>query len=68
MSNRTIIEFNHDFFDRIISQEFLKWMALYLRSCDETAKEQLSILGATVHGTRHHSDKPWAETIKDGSK
>jgi hypothetical protein len=68
MSNRTIIEFNHDYFDRIISQEFLKWLTVYLNSCDSHAAEMLGMLGATVHGTSHHSDKPWADVIKDGKK
>jgi hypothetical protein len=66
MSNRTIIELNHDFFDRIISQEFLKWLTIYLNSCDDHAKEMLACMGATIHGTRHHSDKPWVDVIKDG--
>ncbi len=66
MSNRSIIEFNHDYAPRISSSEFTYWMTLWLNSCDEHAKEMLEMMGVKIHGVSHHSDKPWAEVIRDG--
>ncbi len=67
MSNRTLFEFNHDLDHEIDRDPYGFCMALsqYLRSGDKQTAEELKQWGLTYHGMRHHSDKPWSETIAE---
>ena len=66
MSNRSLLEFNHDYAHAIISKPdlFMAALASFLRSADDRQAEDLRRFGITWHGTRHHSE-PWAERISD---
>lgn len=59
MSNRTLIEINHDFagaFDRV-PDLFVGIVAHLLRSGDSPeVRQRLEQFGIRVFGTRHHSD------------
>ena len=58
MSNRTIMEFNHDYAHNIEenSLTFLELIGAVMRGLDREAKEELqSRFGVTVGRTRHHS-------------
>ena len=55
MSNRTLVELNHDFCPKLDSAILQKWaqdMALYMRSADKTLLPQ----GVTFKHFRHHSE------------
>ena len=66
MSNRSLLEFNHDFAHTITSKPelFMASLASFLRSADDRQMEALKRFGITWHGTRHHSE-PWAERISE---
>ena len=57
MSIRTIVEFNHDYIDRLldqghISKDFYRWLMAYHHSMESPPH----IAGARILGTRHHSE------------
>ncbi len=59
MSNRTLIELNHDYSGQIKDDPdgFLRWLNLLLNSLDPEAKNMLrGRYGVRVFGTRDHSD------------
>lgn len=56
MSNRTLVELNHDHAHKMDSAEFLHVLARYLGSGSQEAAEELSRYGVRVFGMRHHSD------------
>ena len=59
MSNRTIMEFNHDLADAIFNRptEFVGLINAVMRGCDRDAMEELRLrFGVTVGRTRHHSE------------
>lgn len=59
MSNRTIIEINHDLWHRIEGDRegFGTLIAQFTRACDPEIREHLQRYGCNVLGTVHHSDK-----------
>jgi hypothetical protein len=55
MSNRSMLEFNHDYSPRYSDEALIAWakaMRLYLGSGDPTMLPR----GVTFFGMRHHSD------------
>lgn len=56
MSNRTLIEINHDYARDINTVGFLDAIAVYVRHADKESREALEQYGIRVFGTRHHSD------------
>lgn len=54
MSNRTLIEFNHDL-AREITPEFADALRQYLNSASLESAARLEMFGAKVVGMRHHS-------------
>jgi hypothetical protein len=59
MSNRSLVEFNHDFSSEIERDphHFVEALVAYLRSASPEHSERLRLVyGVTVFGTRHHSD------------
>lgn len=62
MSNRSLIEINHDFSHAIQAdggKTFLTLLGRYLGSANDDTAEALRLhFGCTVFGMRHHSD-PW---------
>lgn len=52
MSNRTLIEINHDY---PITDEMVKALQIYLRSANRQTADALHPHGVTVIGMRHHS-------------
>jgi hypothetical protein len=72
MSNRTLLEFNHDFSSRYERDPdgFIKLLLEQLRSAHQPEIHSALRLryGVMVHETRHHSD-PWEDHINtDGAK
>lgn len=59
MSNRTIIEINHDLWHRIEADPaaFGKLVADYTRACSHDIQDELRRYGCNVLATVHHSDK-----------
>lgn len=60
MSNRTIIEINHDFWHKIEDDKdtFAQLVVDFTRACDPEVADRLRArFGAAVLGTVHHSDK-----------
>lgn len=59
MSNRTIIEINHDFWPKIEAEPATFGMLIqrYTGACDPEVAEELRRFGCNVLGTVHHSDK-----------
>lgn len=58
MSNRTLMEFNHDYAHRIEENwlQFSELLGAVMRGRDQAAIEELrSSFGVTVGRTRHHS-------------
>lgn len=57
MSNRTIIEFNHDLWYRIDKEpnKFVAELLNYLRCADEDGRAGLRQFGVAVLATVHHS-------------
>lgn len=67
MSNRTIMEFNHDRAHEIEAnpEDFLECLGAVMRGLDREAMERLEIrYGVTVGRTRHHSDRMSEEVKK----
>ena len=59
MSNRTLIEINHDFtgeIDKAPTGSLENALLRYLRSADKQNAEALEQFGIRVFGMRHHSD------------
>lgn len=56
MSNRSLIEINHDHARDLNTPAFLDALALYVRSGDKESADRLRRFGARVFGMRHHSD------------
>lgn len=59
MSNRSLIEVNHDFagiIDRATEGQVERALLRYLRSGDRNSAENLEQYGIRVFGMRHHSD------------
>lgn len=69
MSNRSLIELNHDYSGMIANhpEQFLELISEQLRSANnpEVAEAFRINFGVTVHGTLHHSD-PWEDRIRKG--
>jgi hypothetical protein len=59
MSNRTILELNHDLAHRIAEspEAFGKEIAEYLRATSHDSRDRLRRFGAYTLATVHHSDK-----------
>jgi len=68
MSNRSLIEINHDFAGRIDNHgiELLTRLAYYLRSASREAAEDLEPFGVKVIGMRHHSGNFILDGTPDG--
>lgn len=62
MSNRTIIEINHDCYSKINSVGFLDAIASYINSGSREDADDLERFGVRVFGMRHHSD-PFSVTV-----
>lgn len=56
MSNRSLIEINHDFAGDL-GADFMLALGRYLRSADSRNATELERWGVTVVGMRHHSEK-----------
>lgn len=59
MSNRTLIEINHDYshaIDRAGTGDFERTLLRYLRSASPEHAQALERYGVRVFGMRHHSD------------
>lgn len=58
MSNRTLIEFNHDYAGQIMADEegFMLALGRYLNSADKIGEQGLERYGVRVIGMRHHSE------------
>lgn len=59
MSNRSLIEINHDYvgtIDKAREGEFERALLRYLRSADTDSAANLERFGVRVFGMRHHSD------------
>lgn len=69
MSNRTLIEINHDYARELRTPAFLDALALYVKSASPETRERLERFGVRVFGMRHHSDGftvrwgTWADMI-----
>ena len=68
MSNRSLIEINHDCWDAIDRDPlaFNTVLQRYLSSADRENAEALRRFGLTVVGMRHHSDKFVIDANADG--
>lgn len=66
MSNRTLIEINHDFAAYLNNPEFVIRLRQYLSSASKEAAAALSPFGVKVLGMRHHSDQFYIEGEPDG--
>lgn len=58
MSNRTLIELNHDFTHYVEGEPeaFARALAAYARSASKENAEKLERWGVKVFGMRHHSE------------
>ena len=58
MSNRTLIEINHDLCDKILNEpsHFATELAYYLSSGSKRHAEDLEQYGVRVIGMKHHSE------------
>lgn len=65
MSNRSLIEINHDF-THDLGPEFLEALGRYLRSADDKNAEALERWGVRVVGLRHHSEKFYIDSRAEG--
>ena len=65
MSNRTLIEINHDFSHRL-DVEFLATIDRYLASGSRDDAEALERYGVRVIGMRHHSGRFVLDGTPDG--
>jgi hypothetical protein len=66
MSNRTLIELNHDYSDRLASPEFSHLLGRYLASGSHEDAEALERFGARAISMRHHSEKFMIGSNQDG--
>lgn len=68
MSNRSLIEINHDFTHDIEKHRdaFLRVLGTYLRSADRETAEALEMFGVRVVGMRHHSGNFVLDGVPDG--
>lgn len=64
MSNRSLLEFNHDLCFKIEGdpQLFVLVLTRYLSSASDESADLLKAFGVMVHGLRHHSE-PWTGFI-----
>ena len=71
MSNRSLIEINHDYAAVIGLNDpvdFKEALIRYLRSANQPHADDLKRFGVRVIGMRHHSDPyriKWGETIEE---
>jgi hypothetical protein len=65
MSNRTLIEINHDFASDL-TPGFVAELQFYLRSASREAAEALERYGVKVIGMRHHSGNFILDGTPDG--
>lgn len=65
MSNRSLIEFNHDFAGDL-SVEFVAALRRYLNSASRESAEGLERYGVRVVGMRHHSSSYVMDGTPDG--
>jgi hypothetical protein len=65
MSNRSLIEINHDFCDRL-GEEALKALRRYLNSANRETADALQQFGIKVVGMRHHSGTFVLDGTPDG--
>lgn len=65
MSNRTLIEFNHDYAGDL-GEEFLRRLGCYLRSASRETARDLEPFGVRVVGMRHHSSNYIMDGTPDG--
>jgi hypothetical protein len=65
MSNRSLIELNHDFTSEV-GVEFLKALRTYLKSGSRESAEALEPFGVRVLGMRHHSENFILDGTPDG--
>lgn len=56
MSNRTLIEINHDCAHELRTPGFLDALGLYINSASPETREALEQFGVRVFGMRHHSE------------
>jgi hypothetical protein len=56
MSNRTLVELNHDLWGKMNSAEFLAALQAYLGSASPENADRLSRYGVRIFGMRHHSE------------
>lgn len=56
MSNRTLVEINHDLAHRFKDPAFLEALDRYTKSASPENAAELKKFGITVHGMRHHSE------------
>ena len=66
MSNRTLIELNHDYQHELGSAEFAQLLRNYLGSGHKDDAVALERFGARVVGIRHHADKFIIDANADG--
>lgn len=65
MSNRTLIEINHDFSHRL-DDDFPPALQRYLASANRETADALTRYGAHVIGMRHHSGRFVLDGTPDG--
>lgn len=65
MSNRTLVEFNHDYCGTL-DDRFLGALQRYLKSASEEHASELGRWGVTVIGMRHHSGVFYLDREPDG--
>lgn len=65
MSNRTLIEINHDFCGDL-GPTFLSDLERYLRSATRESADRLRVHGVSVVGMRHHSGRYYLDGEPDG--
>lgn len=65
MSNRTLIEINHDYAGRL-DDEFLKRLGYYLGNGNRETAAELEHYGIRVIGMRHHTGNYVIEGRPDG--
>ena len=56
MSNRSLIEINHDFAKALNTPAFLDALAMYVNSASREHRAALLPFGVKVFGMRHHSE------------
>lgn len=56
MSNRTLIEINHDYGRQLNTPDFWDALANYIRSAGPEERKELARFGVRVFGMRHHSE------------